>query len=247
MEAIIMTKKVIITYKGNGGKGSSYVQKVDPNTAIKLKPNKFKRPGYVFISWSTSKNGKKKYSTSKKYKIKDDITLYAIWKQLTLADAAKLVYTKIYKNKLPHRQRRRLKLATRLKNIKRGYSITCNASASISLQQILCLKPGKLVRHTKSNKKAKGRNISTYMKGKANLINCNVYYVNKTFKRLPKKYKPKTGAVYIYDSNAATYSGDGKHIWSCNNIIYYTKKGDVFKKSGYCFTSPIKIVILPRY
>ena len=242
-----MAKKVTITYKGNGGKGSVYKQKVVPDTSVKLKANKFKRAGYVFVGWSTTKAGKKKYSTKKKVKIKADITLYAIWRKMTLAEAAKIVYTKVYKAKLPHRHHRKLKVATKIQNIKKGYSVTCNSTASMSLQQICCLKPGKLVRHTKSNKRAKGSKISTYMTGRGNLIGCNVYYVNKKFSKLPKKYKPKTGAVYIYDSNAATYSGDGKHIWSCNTNSYYTTKGSVFRKSGYCFTSPIKVVILPRY
>lgn len=241
-----MAKKVTITYKGNGGKGSTYKQKVVPDTAIKLKANKFKRPGYVFLGWSATRAGKKKYSTNRKVKIKSKLTLYAIWKKIPLSEGAKKVYTKVYKSKVPHKHYKNRKLAKRFENIKKGYAVTCNSTASMSLQQIGCLKSNQVVGHTKHSSRKRGSKISTYMYNSSLLRNCNIYYVNKKFSKLPKKYKPKSGAVYIYDSNAAVYSGDGKHIWSCNNDIYYTTKGSVFKKSGYCFTSPIKLVILPR-
>ncbi|MCR5271933.1 MAG: InlB B-repeat-containing protein [Lachnospiraceae bacterium] len=80
--------KATIVYYKNGGKGSMSKQKVNSGTTFKLKANKFKKSGYVFGGWNTTKTG-----SGKSYANKADgtalaagltknttIKLYAQWK-----------------------------------------------------------------------------------------------------------------------------------------------------------------------
>ena len=78
--------KYNIKFNANGGKGKMTTQKnVKYTTKVKL-TNKFKRTGYKFQGWATSKNGKVKYKnkaqvsklTSTNGKT---VTLYAVWKK----------------------------------------------------------------------------------------------------------------------------------------------------------------------
>lgn len=77
------TAKYKIIYKGNGAVGKSYSQTVDFNKKTRIKANKFKRAGYAFVGWSTSKKGKvilKNKASVKKLTNKKQIKLYAIWR-----------------------------------------------------------------------------------------------------------------------------------------------------------------------
>jgi len=91
--------------------------------------------------------------------------------------------------------------------------------------------------------------ISKAMSGYDNLDldKCTVKWVGKTYGSLAAKYKV-AGAIYIYDSNVAVCGEDGV-IYSCNNGSNQLSDGVYVKNamtSGYCFTSPILVVILPN-
>ncbi|MCD8143487.1 MAG: hypothetical protein LUD83_09490, partial [Clostridiales bacterium] len=110
----------------------------------------------------------------------------------------------------------------------------------------------KLISHTdavKSNITTKKGTISKAMTGYSNLDldKCSVKWVGKTYANLAAKYKV-AGAIYVYDSNVAVCGGDGV-IYSCNNGSNQLSNGAYAKNamtSGYCFTSPVLVVILPN-
>ncbi|MCD8368333.1 MAG: hypothetical protein LUC48_09990, partial [Clostridiales bacterium] len=110
----------------------------------------------------------------------------------------------------------------------------------------------KLISHTtavSSNITTKKGTISKAMSGYSNLdtSKCTVKWVGKTYANLAAKYKV-AGAIYVYDSNIAVCAGDGA-IYSCNNGSNQMSGGVYAKNrmtSGYCFTSPVLVVILPN-
>ena len=124
---------------------------------------------------------------------------------------------------------------------------TCASAVSAVLQQAGILKKGTLISHT-----AKGGNKNTITKaisGVNNLISgtYDIVAVNTVFSKLKSSYNKK-GIVYVYDSNIAINAGDG-YIYSCNNGSGQLKNGRYVKdkmKSGYCFTSKILYLIVPR-
>lgn len=78
---------VKIKFNGNGGKGSMSKVTVSSDKTVKLKKNAYKRDGYTFIGWSTTKSGKVEYkdkadvtSLATKVNNESQITLYAQWK-----------------------------------------------------------------------------------------------------------------------------------------------------------------------
>lgn len=75
--------KCKIVFVGNGASGKSYNQEVKFNKKTRMKANKFKRLGYAFVGWATSKKGKvvfKNKSHLEKTIKKNKIKLYAIWR-----------------------------------------------------------------------------------------------------------------------------------------------------------------------
>ena len=78
-----------VAFYANGGKGKMSDQKMAYGKAKKLSANKFKREGYAFKGWATSKaNAKKgKVAYKNKKKVKNLVTtgktvkLYAVWKK----------------------------------------------------------------------------------------------------------------------------------------------------------------------
>ncbi|MCD8142275.1 MAG: hypothetical protein LUD83_03200 [Clostridiales bacterium] len=114
------------------------------------------------------------------------------------------------------------------------------------------LEDGKLISHktaVESNITTKKGTISKAMSGYGNLDldKCSVKWVGKTYANLAAKYKVP-GAIYVYDSNVAVCGEDGV-IYSCNNGSNQLSNGVYVKDamtSGYCFTSPILVVILPN-
>ena len=76
-----------VAYRGNGGKlpkGSKMsAQSLGWGTSAKLKANRFKRTGWVFLGWATSKNGAVRYGNKAAVKnLRSDgstVTLYARW------------------------------------------------------------------------------------------------------------------------------------------------------------------------
>lgn len=77
------TAKYKVAFVGNGASGKSYSQTVNFNKKTRLQANKFDRPGYAFVGWSTSKNGDVVYKDQarvKKLTNKKKIKLYAIWR-----------------------------------------------------------------------------------------------------------------------------------------------------------------------
>lgn len=92
--------------------------------------------------------------------------------------------------------------------------------------------------------------IAKSMSGYDNLdlTKCTVTYVGvKNYAALASKYK-KAGTIFIQDSNIAVCGGDGS-IYACHNWSKQLKNGKYNKvrlTSGYCFNSPILVVILPN-
>ena len=70
-----------ITYNANGGKGSMSKKTAKSGSNIVVAKNKFKKTGYTFMGWSTSKKGKVNYDEGKIIKLNKNITLYAIWEK----------------------------------------------------------------------------------------------------------------------------------------------------------------------
>lgn len=72
-----------IQFLANGGTGTMAVQKMKYGKAAKLKANKFKRKGHVFVGWSKTKNGKVVYANKKAVKNLTakggTVKLYAQW------------------------------------------------------------------------------------------------------------------------------------------------------------------------
>ena len=75
--------KYKIMFNKNGGKGSMSRQTARYDKKVKLKKNKFKRPGYVFAGWNKSKKADvvqyKDGAKVKNLKPKGTARLYAIW------------------------------------------------------------------------------------------------------------------------------------------------------------------------
>ena len=82
-------KSYKVKFYANGGKGKMKVQAMTYGKAKKLSANKFKREGYVFKGWATSKSnarkGKVKYKNKKSVKNLvmngKTVKLYAVWKK----------------------------------------------------------------------------------------------------------------------------------------------------------------------
>jgi uncharacterized repeat protein (TIGR02543 family) len=76
-----------VVFAANGGTGSMSAQTYTSGKAKKLRKNKFKRKGYVFIGWSTRKNGPVAYKNKQKVKnigkAGKSVTLYAAWAKAT--------------------------------------------------------------------------------------------------------------------------------------------------------------------
>lgn len=138
--------------------------------------------------------------------------------------------------------------ATSWDNIKNKKKTTCASAVSAVLQLSGILKENTLINHTP--KGGTKDSVTKAISGVENLVpnTYDIVPVNATFKQISiSKYKQK-GVVYIYDSNIAINAGDG-YIYSCNNGSSQIKNGKYVKdkmKSGYCFTSKILYLIIPR-
>ncbi|MCD8126183.1 MAG: hypothetical protein LUD82_01510 [Clostridiales bacterium] len=129
-------------------------------------------------------------------------------------------------------------------------------NCSVIASRVACLagllEDGKLISHktaVKTNIISQKGTISKAMSGYSNLdlTKCSVKWVGKTYANLAAKYKVP-GAIYVYDSNVAVCGEDGV-IYSCNNGSNQLSNGVYAKNamtSGYCFTSPVLVVILPN-
>ena len=73
-----------IAFNANGGTGTMKAQTANTAASVALSANAFKRAGYEFLGWSTSKTATKATYTNKQ-KVKDlakankSVTLYAVW------------------------------------------------------------------------------------------------------------------------------------------------------------------------
>ena len=135
------------------------------------------------------------------------------------------------------------KKVTSLEQFKRQKELNCHLMVSLVLQEAGLLPKGAVITHTpKSNGKTF---IEDAVKGIDKLKNCEVHWVNKSYKDLPEKWK-KAGCIYIQNSNACISAGNGK-IWSCNKSVGHKyQKGEYLRTSGYPFDSKILVVIVPK-
>lgn len=135
--------------------------------------------------------------------------------------------------------------------------VTCASSASIAYQAAGILPSGKIVSHTKAvggsdaNIRKKKPTVAKAMTGVANLPKdkVDVVWIGKKYADLPAKYR-KPGVMYIQDSNVCICAGGGA-IYSCNGAkgSQLNSKGRYIKNkitSGYAFTSPILVAIVPK-
>lgn len=72
---------VVVTFDANEGKGTMEDQTMDADTETVLTKNAFTREGYVFDHWNTKADGSgTSYTGAQSVTLKEDTTLYAIWK-----------------------------------------------------------------------------------------------------------------------------------------------------------------------
>ena len=79
--------KYTVVFNANGGKGKTAAQAIVSGQATRLRPNAFKRTGYVFIGWSRQRNSAVAYANQAAVrnlaKPGKKITLYAQWARST--------------------------------------------------------------------------------------------------------------------------------------------------------------------
>lgn len=74
-----------VTYKANGGSGSTSSQTKTYGTSLTLRSNGFTRTGYTFTEWNTSANGSgTSYDPGDSYTKNAALTLYAQWVQANI-------------------------------------------------------------------------------------------------------------------------------------------------------------------
>ena len=168
------------------------------------------------------------------------------------AIAADKVYAKIVELKCVHQSG--AKTYAQLVSTKK---VTCASSASIAYQEAGILPSGKVVSHltavggTDANILKKKPTIAKAMSGSSYVPSdkASVVWVGKKYADLPAAYRKK-GVMYIQDSNVCICAGGGA-IYSCNAATgsQLDSKGRYKKDkitSGYAFTSPILVVIVPK-
>ena len=155
-----------------------------------------------------------------------------------------LVYNEIVKLGCNHKGG-----ANSYNEIKSKKVTTCASAVSAVLQLAGVLKKDTLINHTPKSDGKNKTTISKAISGVDNLISDTyiIVRVNTLYKDLQSAYKKK-GVVLVYDSNIAIIADDG-YIYSCNNGSSQLKDGKYIKnkmKLGYCFTSKILYVIVPK-
>ena len=84
-----------ITYNSNYGDNQTKTQTFTFNTDTQLDKNTFARTGYIFKEWNTKSDGTgESYTDGQTINVSKDITLYAIWKNVT----GTIVYNSNYGN-----------------------------------------------------------------------------------------------------------------------------------------------------
>ena len=74
--------KCTITFDANGGSGTMAKQTGDKDATVTLASNVFKRSGYTFVGWNTTRDGKgTNYANKAQVKLSSSMTLYAQWKK----------------------------------------------------------------------------------------------------------------------------------------------------------------------
>lgn len=68
-----------VSYDANGGEDAPSVQGKRENKALTLSSKIPTRTGYVFLGWSTIKDGEVVYQPGDSYTANSDVTLYAVW------------------------------------------------------------------------------------------------------------------------------------------------------------------------
>ena len=82
---IVNKANPVITYNSNDSRNLSEKETVNLNDKINLKTNLFAKEGFVLVEWNTKSDGTGvKYSDGQEIEgLLDDLTLYAIWKEVT--------------------------------------------------------------------------------------------------------------------------------------------------------------------
>lgn len=74
--------KYIITFNANDGSNKTSTQEVSWNTETNLNVNTFSRNGFIFVEWNTKSDGTGEvFSNKQVIKIKDNLNLFAMWKE----------------------------------------------------------------------------------------------------------------------------------------------------------------------
>lgn len=80
--AIWSIKKYTITFNSNDGSGRTSTQEVEWDVVNNLVSNPFSRSGFDFVKWTTNSDGTgNSYSDKQQIRIKDNLSLYAQWKE----------------------------------------------------------------------------------------------------------------------------------------------------------------------
>lgn len=80
-------EKYKIFFNGNGGEGTMGSMNIQDGDVIKLNRNLFTRNGYIFMGWSSSKEGVVEYIDEGNIQLNESVTLYAVWKLRDTAGA----------------------------------------------------------------------------------------------------------------------------------------------------------------
>ena len=80
--AIWKINKYNVIFNANDGSGKTVTQVVNWNTDTNLNANTFSRTGFAFVKWNTKSDGSgDSYNNKQVINIKNNLTLYAIWKE----------------------------------------------------------------------------------------------------------------------------------------------------------------------
>ena len=80
--AVWKVKNVTLRFDRNGGSGNAPAKVTKTyGSSVTVPKSSVVREGYYFLGWSTTRGGAVAYKSGSKVVLKDDVTLYAVWKK----------------------------------------------------------------------------------------------------------------------------------------------------------------------